>query len=46
VGEFKPAENLGGLVAVLVGEDGNAGGLATRIELAPDRRNLAPGAVI
>jgi hypothetical protein len=46
VGEFKQTEHPGRLVPVLVGDDGNAGGLAAGVEFDPDGLNLARDTVL
>jgi hypothetical protein len=45
VSKLKQAGNLRRLVAILVGDDGNAGGPAAGIEPHSDRLNIAPDAV-
>jgi hypothetical protein len=46
VSKLKQAENLRRLVAILVGDDGNAGGLAAAVELHSERLNITPDAVL
>jgi hypothetical protein len=46
VSKLKPAENLRRLVAILVGDDGNADGPAAGVELHSDRLNIALDAVL
>jgi hypothetical protein len=46
VSKLKQAENPRRLVAIRVGDDGNAGGPAAGVELDSDRLNIAPDAVL
>jgi hypothetical protein len=46
VSKLKQAENSRRLVAILVGDDGNAGGPAAGVELHADRLNMTPDAVL
>jgi hypothetical protein len=46
VGEFKQTEHPGRPVLILVGDDGNPGGLAAGVDLDADRLQFAPDAVL
>jgi hypothetical protein len=46
VSTLKQAENPRRFVAILVGDDGNAGGPAAGVELHSERLNIAPDAVL